>query len=317
MIRIGFGEGVLRNRAELDQSMGELLRVNRQMLGLQLPEGLSATNLPGNLADLIAQAHQSTGQRAVVLIDEYDKPILDNIDNSAVAIEMREGLKNLYSVLKGSDAHLKFVFMTGVSKFSKVSLFSGLNNLKDITLDERYSDICGYTDADVDTVFAPELPGLDRERIRQWYNGYNWLGTPVYNPFGLLLLFDTRKFAPHWFETGTPTFLIKLLQQRQQFTPDLSRVVASESLLSTFDVDNIPVEALMFQAGYLTTASHRQIIGRLELTLKYPNLEVQAALNSLLQSLTQGLCRQVQSPGRADSPDWGGVQQGKPQYCGV
>jgi hypothetical protein len=287
VIRIGFGEGVLRNRAELDQSMGESLRVNRQMLGLQLPEGLSATNLPGNLADLIAQAHQSTGQRAVVLIDEYDKPILDNIDNSAVAIEMREGLKNLYSVLKGSDAHLKFVFMTGVSKFSKVSLFSGLNNLKDITLDERYSAICGYTDADVDTVFASELPGLDRERIRQWYNGYNWLGTPVYNPFGLLLLFDTRKFAPHWFETGTPTFLIKLLQQRQQFTPDLSRVVASESLLSTFDVDNIPVEALMFQAGYLTIASHRQIIGRLELTLKYPNLEVQAALNdSLLQSLT-------------------------------
>jgi hypothetical protein len=243
--------------------------------------------LAGAFAQLIAQAHKSTGQRAVVLIDEYDKPILDNIDNSAVAIEMREGLKNLYSVLKGSDAHLKFVFMTGVSKFSKVSLFSGLNNLKDITLDERYSDICGYTDVDVDTVFAPELPGLDRELIRQWYNGYNWLGTPVYNPFGLLLLFDTRKFAPHWFETGTPTFLIKLLVQRQQFTPNLSRVVASETLLATFDVDNIPVEALMFQAGYLTIASERQIMGRLELTLKYPNLEVQAALNdSLLQSLT-------------------------------
>ena len=287
VIRISFGEGVLRNRAELDQSMGESLRVNRQMLGLQLPEGLSASNLPGNLADLIAQAHRRTDQRAVVLIDEYDKPILDNIDNSAVATEMREGLKNLYSVLKGSDAHLKFVFMTGVSKFSKVSLFSGLNNLKDITLDERYSDICGYTQADVDTVFAPELPGLDRGRMRQWYNGYNWLGEPVYNPFGLLLLFDTRKFKPHWFETGTPTFLIKLLQKREQFTPDLSRIVASEALLSTFDVDNIPVEALMFQAGYLTIASQREILGRLELTLKYPNLEVQAALNdSLLQSLT-------------------------------
>jgi hypothetical protein len=290
VIRIGFGEGVLRNRAELDQSMGESLRVNRQMLGLQLPAGLSATNLPGNLADLIAQAHQSTGQRAVVLIDEYDKPILDNIDNSAVATEMREGLKNLYSVLKGSDAHLKFVFMTGVSKFSKVSLFSGLNNLSDITLDARYSDICGYTDVDVDTVFAPELPGLDRELIRQWYNGYNWLGTSVYNPFGLLLLFDTRKFRPHWFETGTPTFLIKLLQQRQQFTPDLSRIVASQALLSTFDVDNIPVEALMFQAGYLTIQDVWEAPGQMELTLKYPNLEVQAALNnSLLQSLTGAL----------------------------
>jgi hypothetical protein len=287
VIRISFGDGVLRNRAELDQSIRELLRVNRQRLGLQLPAGLAETYLPGNLADLIAQAHQQSGQRAVVLIDEYDKPILDNIENSLVATDMREGLKNIYSVLKGSDEHLKFVFMTGVSKFSKVSLFSGLNNLNDITIDKRYSDICGYTDKDVDTVFAPELPGLDRELIRQWYNGYNWLGTPVYNPFGLLLLFDTRKFAPHWFETGTPTFLIKLLAQRQQFTPDLNRIVASESLLSTFDVDNIPVEALMFQAGYLTIASQRQILGRLELKLKYPNLEVQAALNdSLLQSLS-------------------------------
>jgi len=203
---------------------------------------------------------------------------------------MREGLKNLYSVLKGSDEHLKFVFLTGVSKFGKVSLFSGLNNLKDITLDARYSDLCGYTDVDVDTVFAPELPGLDREEIRRWYNGYNWLGTSVYNPFDLLLLFDSREFRPYWFETGTPTFLIKLLEARQQFTPDLSRIVAPEALLSTFDVDHIPVEALLFQAGYLTIASAWRIPGRLELTLKYPNLEVQASLNdSLLQSLTGGL----------------------------
>jgi hypothetical protein len=290
VIRVSFGSGVLRNRAELDQSIRETLRVNRQILGLQLPVGLPETDLSGSFADVIRQAHLQSGQRAVVLIDEYDKPILDNIDNSPAAIEMREGLKNFYSVLKGSDEHLKFVFLTGVSKFSKVSLFSGLNNLKDITLDARYSDICGYTDADVDTVFAAELPGLDRGLMRQWYNGYNWLGEPVYNPFGLLLLFDTREFMPHWFETGTPTFLIKLLEKRQQFTPDLSRIVATDTLLSTFDVDNIAVEALMFQAGYLTIASQRRIVGRLELTLKYPNLEVQAALNeSLLQSLTGGL----------------------------
>ena len=193
-------------------------------------------------------------------------------------------------MLKGADEHLKFVFMTGVSKFSKVSLFSGLNNLTDITLDARFSALCGYTDLDVDTVFAAELPGLDREKIRQWYNGYNWLGTAVYNPFDLLLLFRNREFRPFWFETGTPTFLVKLLAQRQQFTPDLSRIVAPEALLSTFDVDNIPVEALLFQAGYLTIASAWRIPGRLELTLKYPNLEVQASLNdALLQSLTGGL----------------------------
>jgi hypothetical protein len=290
VIRVNFSDGVLRSRAALDQRIQGILRVNRELLGLPRSPELPDSDIAGNFSDLIRQAHQASGQRAVVLIDEYDKPILDNIDNQTVATEMREGLKNLYSVLKGSDEHLKFVILTGVSKFSKVSLFSGLNNLNDITLDERYSALCGYTEADVDTVFAPELPGLDRQLIRDWYNGYNWLGEPVYNPFGLLLLFDTRKFKAHWFETGTPTFLIKLLQQRQVFTPDLSRIVASDALLSTFDVDIIPVEALMFQAGYLTVDSVREFPGHMQLTLKYPNLEVQSALNtSLLQSLTGSL----------------------------
>ena len=286
VIRISFSDGVLQSRAELDQRISEILMDNQKRLGVQC----SHQSLGGQFAELIALTHQASGQRAVVLIDEYDKPILDNIDKQAVATEMREGLKNLYSVLKGADEHLKFVFLTGVSKFSKVSLFSGLNNLTDITLDETYSAICGYTDADVDTVFAPELAGLDRQLIRDLYNGYNWLGTSVYNPFGLLLLFRTRKIRPHWFETGTPTFLIKLLQQRQVFTPDLSRIVASDTLLSTFDVGNIPTEALMFQAGYLTVDSVREMPGRIQLTLKYPNLEVQSALNtSLLQSLTGSL----------------------------
>lgn len=166
VIRVSFSDGVLQNRAELDQRIRDILRLNREALGLYLPADLPEDDIAGNFADLIRQAHRSTGQRAVVLINEYDKPILDNITHSAVALEMREGLKNLYSVLKGSDEHLKFSFLTAVSKFSKVSLFSGLNNLKDITLDARFSALCGYTDIDVDTVFAPELPGLDRELIR-------------------------------------------------------------------------------------------------------------------------------------------------------
>ena len=283
VIRISFGDGVLKTRAELDERIHELLLDNQRRLGVTCTHA----SISGQLSELIAQAHQASGQRVVVLVDEYDKPILDNITDSPTATDMREGLKNLYSVLKGADEHLKFVFITGVSKFSKVSLFSGLNNLEDITLDTRYSALCGYTDEDVDTVFAPELPGLDREEIRRWYNGYNWLGQGVYNPFDLLLLFRNRKFRPYWFETGTPTFLIKLLTDRKQFTPDLSRIVASDTLLSTFDVDNIPPEALMFQAGYLTIASARSIPGKQLLTLRYPNKEVQASLNdSLLQHFT-------------------------------
>ena len=212
VIRISFSDGVLQSREQLDQRIRDILRVNRIRLNTPMPQGLEDTDIAGNLSDLIEQAHQKSGQRAVVLIDEYDKPILDNITNAPIATEMRDGLKNLYSVLKGSDAHLKFVFLTGVSKFSKVNLFSGLNNLQDITLDPRYSTICGYTDHDMDTVFSPELTGLDREQIRTWYNGYNWLGDSVYNPYDALLLFSNRTFKSYWFETGTPTFLIKLLQ---------------------------------------------------------------------------------------------------------
>ncbi len=286
VIRISFGGGVLKNREELGQVLHKKLCDSEEQFNL--PTRFADTR--SRFADLIERIHAKTDQRVVVLIDEYDKPILDNITDSAVATAMREGLKDLYSVLKDADAHLKFVLLTGVSKFSKVSLFSGLNNLQDITLMPEYSAICGYTQPEVDTVFAPELPGLDREEVRRWYNGYNWLGESVYNPFDLLLLFRNRKFKPYWFETVTPTFLIQLLAERQFFTPNLSRVVAHEKLLSTFDVGNIPVEALMFQAGYLTIDSVWEIPGQMELTLKYPNLEVQASLNdSLLQHLSGGL----------------------------
>jgi Predicted AAA-ATPase/PD-(D/E)XK nuclease superfamily len=283
VIRISFSDGVLQSRAELDQRIFEILQDTQRELGVQSEH----ESIEGYFAELIRLAHALHGERVVVLIDEYDKPILDNIITPEIARQMRDGLMNFYSVLKGADEHLKFVFLTGVSRFSMAGMFSGLNHLQNITLDARWSALCGYTDHDVDTVFAPELPGLDRDEIRRWYNGYNWLGEGVYNPFDLLLLFDSREFRPYWFETGTPTFLVKLLAERHQFTPDLGRIVATDALLSTFDVDTLLPEALLFQAGYLTIDSVWQIPGRRELTLKYPNKEVQASLNDvLLKSLS-------------------------------
>jgi hypothetical protein len=283
VIKISFGGGVLVSRPDLDDSLDGQLASYEADHG-----GNSKLSLRRRFANLIKAMHLQSGQRVVILVDEYDKPILDRIEEQDVARAIREGLKDFYAVIKDSDTHIHFAFLSGVSKFSKVSLFSGLNNLQDITLDARYSAICGYTDYDVDTLFAPELTGLDRIEIRKWYNGYNWLGDAVYNPFDLLLLFDQRQFRPYWFETGTPTFLIKLLSEQQQFTPDLARIMAPESLLSTFDVGNIPLEALLFQTGYLTIDSARYLPGRLELTLRYPNKEVQASLNdSLLQTLSQ------------------------------
>ena len=187
----------------------------------------------------------------------------------------RDFLRSIYAVVKDCDVHIRFSFITGVSKFSKVSLFSGLNNLKDLTLNPRYSAICGYTDADLDTVFAPELGGLDREQVRDWYNGYSWRGDEkVYNPFDILLLFDTREFAAHWFETGTPTFLVDTLFRRRVSSLALDGMVGSAELLSTFDVDDMPTEALLFQTGYLTIERPEPRGGRMFYRLGYPNREV-------------------------------------------
>jgi hypothetical protein len=284
VIRISFSSGSGPQGRLLAQRIRENLRVNRVALDLPLPAELPEEDLAGNFADLIRQAHQSRGERAVVLVDEYDKPILDHLTDPAVAQTQRNMLSELYGTLKDCDEHLRFVFLTGVSKFSKVSLFSGLNNLTDITLDARWSALCGYTDEDIDTVFAPELPGLDRDEIRRWYNGYNWLGTGVYNPYDVLNLFWKRSFSSYWFETGTPSFLVKLLAERQIFSPDLTRMQSDFSLLSSFDVDLIEPEALLFQAGYLTIQSATPATPWEEpiYTLGYPNYEVEMALNRAL-----------------------------------
>jgi hypothetical protein len=279
VIRLSFADGVLHSREALDRRIQDLLRINQEALELDCPADL---DIPGCFGELIRQAARRHGQRAVVLVDEYDKPILDNITAPETAKAMRDGLRNLYSVIKGQDAHIKFAFLTGVSKFSKVSIFSGLNNLKDITVDRRYSALCGYTEADLDSVFAAELEGLEREQIRHWYNGYNWTGEAVYNPFDVLLLFDSREFRPYWFETGTPTFLVDLLTERETWLPKLGQRLASEALLSAFDVGDIATDALMWQAGYLTIDRVDDSLGERMYSLRYPNNEVTRSLNSAL-----------------------------------
>jgi hypothetical protein len=279
VIRLSFAEGVLHSREALDRRIQDLFRINQETLGVDCPTNL---DIPGCFGELIRQAARRRGQRVVVLVDEYDKPILDNISDPETAKAMRDGLRNLYSVIKGQDAHIKFAFLTGVSKFSKVSIFSGLNNLNDISVDAEYSALCGYTDADVDQIFEPELKGLDREQIRHWYNGYNWTGDAVYNPFDLLLLFQKREFRPYWFETGTPTFLIDLLTERQTWLPELGRRLASEALLSAFDVGDIATDALMWQTGYLTIDKVDDSLGERMYSLRYPNNEVTRSLNSAL-----------------------------------
>ena len=284
VLRLSFGGGQFRGPDDLPAEVVDQLEALEADAAITGRPGAA----PARFRHLIKALHQSTGQRVVVLVDEYDKPILDALDVPEVARANRDFLRGLYATIKDSDAHVRFTFLTGVSRFSKVSLFSGLNNLTDITLDPRYSAVCGYTDADLDTVFATEVPGLDRDEIRSWYNGYGWLGEErVYNPFDILLLFRNRKFDAWWFETGTPSFLIDLLQSRRVSSIALDDMIASGDLLSSFDVDDIATEALLFQTGHLTITGAEDLGGKTLYRLGYPNREVRQSLNErLLRAMT-------------------------------
>ena len=269
----------------LEGNLAHQLSVIERNAGLDPPK--SPLEPAGHLRDLLDRLHQATGRRVVVLVDEYDKPIVDVIDQPELAAENRDLLKGFFSVIKDSASDVRFVFVTGVSMFSKVSLFSGLNNLRNISLDPSYATICGYTESDLDAVFAPELEGLDRAEVRRWYNGYSWLGEErLYNPFDLLLFFETREFEPHWFETGPPAFMFKLMVERGVSPLELAQTSASPRKLSKFDVADIDTEALLFQTGYLTIKAREGEGTQAFYTLEYPNLEVRQSLNQgLLEHL--------------------------------
>jgi len=236
--------------------------------------------------ELITKLKTKTNSQVVVLIDEYDKPILDNIEDLPLAKAFREILKGFYTIIKGADEDLKFAFLTGVSKFAKTSIFSGLNNLDDITIDQRYATICGYTQKDLEESFAEYLQDVDMEEVKRWYNGYSWLGESVYNPFDILLFLSKNKeFRNYWFETGTPTFLVKLIEQRGYYLPNLQEMVVGESLINSFEIEDIKLESVLFQAGYLTIKSAERIGARTLYTLKMPNIEVQSSFADNLLSL--------------------------------
>ncbi len=278
VVKIDFAQGVLSSMAQLEASIKDMLHEIAGKASIVLQK--SETHLA--FADLIRCLHEQTGQRVVVLIDEYDKPILDNITKKDVARELRDGLRNFYSVLKAQGAHLRFVMLTGVSKFSKVSLFSGLNNLEDISLDSRFGNICGYTQHDVEKVFADYMKDVDQDKLKTWYNGYNFLADPIYNPFDVLLYLRNKEFRSYWFETGTPTFLVDLIYERQLDSVSLDNIQISDMFMGSFDVDSIEPEPLLFQTGYLTIAYKEIYPAGIQYTLTFPNHEVRHAFHAAL-----------------------------------
>ena len=292
VVRLSFGGGNFKEPGELHEDV----MLQLEDLEEEAEIAVRRVSAPARLRRLLQALHRKAGRRVAVLVDEYDKPILDAlVEEPEVARANRDYLRGLYGVIKDSDAHVRFTFLTGISKFSKVSLFSQLNNLTDLTLDPVYSSVCGYTERDLDTVFAPELGGLDREQVREWYNGYGWLGDEkVYNPYDVLLLLRRHRFAAHWFETGTPAFLVDTLFERRVSSVTLDGMVSTEELLSAFDVEAIGTEALLFQTGYLTITGEEELGGEALYRLGYPNREVRQSLNRvLLRRLVQDVTQQM------------------------
>jgi len=256
--------------------------------------GIALTaSLPGDLLyELIEKLYAKSGNRVVVLIDEYDKPIQDVLHRSQLAEEIREILRNFYTILKLKAEQLHFVFLTGVSKISQVSIFSGLNNLKDLTLDEEFAGICGYTQNELEDDFSEHIQQLATkeslgneqilDKIKFWYNGYSWDGeTFVYNPYSTLLLLDTHKFLSHWFRTGTPTFLLELMEQRRDFSPVLEKYInVDQEFSDSQTLERMDTVPLFFQTGYLTI---KKRVGE-KYQLEIPNQEVRLSLSNFLLS---------------------------------
>lgn len=265
----------------LESLLGRLLAEYEEKFGIK---DISDT-LSGRFSQLIRRITETTGHKVVILVDEYDKPLLDLEENPNLYDKNQRVLKSFFSNLKSMDAHIRFAMLTGVARFSKVSIFSDLNNLNDISMDNAYSDICGWTEKELLDNFRPGIESLAKEHkedfattlsaLRDYYDGYLFTskGTRIYNPFSVLCALKAKEIRPFWFETGTPTFLVKKIKRIGLDPKSLDGQAQSYSNLIAVAPGAENVTALMFQTGYLTIDTydaHRQ-----RYTLRFPNREVE------------------------------------------
>jgi hypothetical protein len=280
------------------------LEISLQNTAERFQVRLERPTLLSKFQELVVGLHQATGMPVVVLIDEYDKPLIEHLGKGATglatAIANRDILKSFFGVLKetGVAALLRLVFLTGVSRFSRVSIFSELNNLYDLSMDDAYADMLGYTQEELAACFAPHIAALAEQldwtadavmaKLTQHYNGYRFAerNVRVYNPFSLLNAFSDNKFGNYWFASGTPTFLVNLLREKQYDLTQIEGLEVDPAVFSTFEIDRLRIEALLFQTGYLTISDIHDGIYR----LAYPNQEVKTSFTkSLLYATGEGI----------------------------
>jgi len=235
-------------------------------------------DIANNHKDLIEKLYKKYSKDVVILVDEYDKPLIDYLDKDKLEIakENRDILKTFYSVLKDAEPYVKLLLITGVSKFSKVSIFSDLNNLTDVALDPDFNEVCGISQKELEENFVEELKIYDKERIKGWYNGYKWdiNGNTLYNPYSILNFFKNKgKFENYWYSSGTPTFLMKMCRENHLYKFD--EININKADLGNFDIENLKIEPLLFQTGYLTIIREDNMFD--EYMLSFPNKEVKAS----------------------------------------
>jgi hypothetical protein len=291
VLRIDFSLHQIRNRDELE------VRIKRHLFLLAQRYGVTLVDAPFDIQfeDLILKlATNHSSQQVVILIDEYDKPIIDNLENLADAERIRDTLKSFYAIIKGMDQYIRFVFITGISKFSRVGIFSGLNNLEDLTMNPTFATALGITEAELHTYFHEHLAHFAEQegssvetlvqKIRTWYDGFCFAegSKGVYNPFSTLQLFKNYYFSNYWFSSGTPTFLIKLIKSGGYDVPRFEELELTELAFSTYDIEHLELVPLLFQTGYLTIKGYDSENKRYQ--LGYPNHEVQNSFLTYLLS---------------------------------
>ena len=291
VIYLDLNSGIYTTEEELYRVLNYPMQRLEQKYSIDVKE----PSLSVRLKNIVLTAFEQTGKQVVILVDEYDKPLISTLDNEELHNKYKTILKGVYSILKECDKYIRLGFLTGVTKFSKISLFSDLNNLMDISLDENYTDICGITEEEIKTNFKEHLQAFAEKenttkedilsQLKAMYDGYHFsknTDVDIYNPFSLINSLTRREFENYWFQTGTPTFLIKLLQENDYDLKDFSDSNISaftEDLSSKETMHNEPI-ALFYQAGYLTIKDYDEELQ--SYTLGYPNKEVEQSFLKFL-----------------------------------
>ncbi len=288
VLYLDLNSGEYNTMDNLEKELNAILAKWERIYGSLETEDTLASRFKG----IIERAYEKIGQKVVILVDEYDKPILNAIDNEELQEKFRQALKSIYSVLKTQSKYIRFAFLTGVSKFSRLSIFSDLNNLEDITMDEHYADICGITEKELRTYFAVSIKELAEKNsmtyddvcaeLKELYDGYHFAPNSVgmYNPFSLLNTFKKRRLGDYWFQTGTPTFLVKMLRKKDYDLRNLQLDKIPAEALNNVDSMTASPIPLLYQSGYLTIKDYDKELGIY--TLAFPNSEVEDAFKYCL-----------------------------------